>query len=174
MTKNPLKLTQLKSVESRGSVIEHKLAKSINLAKNSMVFFDEETDLFRIFIFTEEKIDIIGTIMNLEILDKEFEVVDKMQVKGLDHVSEFKVLGINELYILTQSARHYFSVECSRNFIVDVFNRTVARLVEEDGRNFIGTPILTREGQYVAYKIGFRNDFGSHWGRGIFVSNSSS
>ena len=167
-----LKMVKLKNPDRRGYVSEYELIKSLNLGRDFKIYFDEKTGTFGIFLLTRERIGAKESRMRIEILDQELEVVDKMTLDGLDKIYYFEILRANELYIFSCSRSSADFGESSRSIIVNIVTRSVIDLVEEDGQEFMGTPIVSKNGRYVATKTGFSNHFNSFWGGGIFVSDS--
>ena len=151
-----------KETSSKGVQLQYDIVKSKQIEETSSVYFDEVTDLFRIFYFSRDE----GGL-RLAILDEELEVKVNLRTTIIEEVEEFEVINDTILYIIGKVERG--GVTERKSIIMDLANQSISELVNEDGDTLFGVSYGFENGRILSLTssiIAEKNQFSG----GIYIS----
>ena len=138
------------------------IVKSTQIEETSSVYFDEVTDLFRVFYFSRHEDG-----LKLAILDEELEVKVNLRTTIIEEVEEFEVINDTILYIIGKVERG--GVTERKSIIMDLANQSISELVNEDGDTLFGVSYGFENGRLFSFTSSSLSQK-KRFTEGIFVS----
>ena len=178
-----LKLMEYRFRFDSGRMDLPELKASVVVDRYSRVYFDEVTDLLRIFVLTREEGPLGSMGMELKVLDGELKETEKCFINNLDQVLSFKVIDRDLIHVIGTK----FHVGCSESVVYESMNldehkkvslilnlaqMTVKKLVDDEGGSLFSFPHMLGGNKYLGFSKYFRS-FEEYQSDGIYVSKNA-
>ena len=156
--------------DSNGFLDDPEIVQAMELPESAQVFFDEKTDKFRIFVFTEND---QKESLKLSVRGRDLEVESEYVIEGVLNVVRFSVIDEDWVYISGGLRRFLldFHVEGRKSLALNLRLGTVVELVGEGGEGLFGVPNLCFGDRLIALTKNHESMVKSH-AQGIFISDS--
>ena len=136
---------EFKKISEDGIMTKPTPINSIELSPLAQIYFDEVTEKFRIFCFTEEKTTIS---LHLKLLNEELEATHQIEFKDssetnfLNHIFWFQFLSDDLVYFISNyyEKRGRQTVDRKENLMLNLGTMTAKRCVDVEGKIFFGAP----------------------------------
>ena len=173
-----LKVIQALGEDEDGELVEAEVKRTISLKLTAQVYFDEVTDLPRIFIFEQNEVELR---IQLTVLDNELDEIETLSLPWLEHFTTFKIVSSETLHIIgkepTGDEAHSNRGDRDQgvpnvSLLFNLKNKSIQRLVVEGEGPLLYTPHDFGRGRL----LGFIRDFHKLQEKlsdGIYFSTSS-
>ena len=165
-----IQVVQALDQDEDGEISKAEVRNVLSLDTTTKVYFDEVTELFRIFVFKKN----LGS-MELKILDQGLDVVEKFFISFLDELKSFKVISAKIVHLIGReppTAEGGISVDFPYvSILLDLEKLTYKRLVVEGEGPMFGAPLELETGGFLAFTRDLKS-FTNKSSDGIFYSTN--
>ena len=159
-----LRVLKFGKIDKNGKVRSLVPIKSRQMESWTEVFFDEVTDLKRIFCFVEQE---NRSSVVLKVLNQSLEEVSIIQIQGIARVVKCEAIDENRIFLAAlEKSQSEFIKKNAKTFILDLKQKVIRRPVGEDGKQISGIPRLFCDQRLICFQK--YTDFSDYLSQSIF------